>query len=136
MNWSKTVIAGVVGGIVLFLANFVLHAVILGSTYRKYPDVFSQDESIVAILWILVVAIVIAIAAAILFAKSRACWADGWKGGVTFGLWAGLFVGLVNFIDPLVLEGFPYFLAWCHLGCDVIATALAGVVFGFVLKSG
>ena len=134
MNWSKTLIAGVVGGIVLWLVNFVLHGVILGSTYVEYPEVFSQDESSINILWFLVVSVAVAITLAILFAKTRKCWGAGLKGGLIFGLVAGLTHVFPNLYDALVIEGYPYYLAWCHGACDLISIALAGASMGLVLK--
>ena len=44
MNWSKALIAGVVAGIVLWLANFLMHGVIMAETYMKYP-VFTQEQA-------------------------------------------------------------------------------------------
>ncbi len=134
MNWSKTLIAGVVGGIVLWIVNFVLHGVILGSTYMEYPEVFSQDESTIGILWFLCLSVAVAVTLAILFAKTRKCWAAGLKGGLIYGLVAGLTHFFPNFYDSLVIEGFPYFLAWYHGACDLISIALAGAAMGLVLK--
>ena len=134
MNWTKTLIAGILGGVVLMIVNFVLHAVILGSTYMEYPEVFSQDESLIGIVWFLVLSVLVAITLAILFAKTRKCWAAGLKGGLIFGLVAGLTHFFPNFYDALVIEGFPYYLVWCHGVSDLISIALAGAVMGLVLK--
>jgi len=134
MNWSKTLIGGVVGGISLFIANFVLHGLILGNTYMKYPEVFDQEENAANYVWFTVVCLVLGILAAILFAKTRESWADGLKGGVVAGMWAGALVGATNFFDSLVILGFPYYLAWCHFGSDVIAFALAGAGIALVVK--
>ena len=46
MNWGKIVVAGVVGGVVMWLVSFVLHGLVLGSTYMKYPEVFTQEAPV------------------------------------------------------------------------------------------
>ena len=45
MNWSKTVLAGAVAGVVAWLADFVMHGVIMGATYEAHPAVFSQEQA-------------------------------------------------------------------------------------------
>ena len=103
MNWSKILIAGIVGGIVLMIVNVVLHGFVLGSTYMRYPEVFNQEES--GMVWFAVLSVVIAITLAILFAKTRKCWGAGLKGGLIFGLVAGLTHFFPNFYDPNPLHG-------------------------------
>ncbi len=132
MNWSKTLLAGVIAGVVMNIANFVMHGVIMGSAYTGLPDLFDQTGSGVA--WFFVVSIAIGIALAILFAKTRGSWAAGLAGGATFGLIAGLVPFFLNFYDALVYNGFPYYLAWCHGGMDIIASVLGGAVMGLVIK--
>lgn len=132
MNWNKVIIGGVVGGIALNLAEFVMHGIIMAGTYAKYPDVFTQEAS--SPFWFLLVSLCIALVAAILFAKTRACWAAGVKGGVTYGFLLGLFAYFSFFYDPLVLEGFPYYLAWCQGAITLIALVILGAVLGLVIK--
>ena len=131
MNWTKVLIAGVVGGIVLNIANFVMHGMILGNTYTKYP-VFSQEPA--NPLHFQLVALCMAIAAAILFAKTRSSWAAGLVGGATFGCLLGLIFFFVPFYNSLVLEGFPYYLGWCQGGVNLIGFVILGAVFGLIYK--
>ncbi|MDX1501242.1 MAG: hypothetical protein R3325_02685 [Thermoanaerobaculia bacterium] len=131
MNWSKVLIGGLVAGIALNLTEWVLHGVVMANTYKRYP-VFTQEAA--SPLWFLLVAICVAIAAAILFAKTRQCWADGAKGGATFGILLGVFAGLTFFYNPLVYEGYPYYLAWCQGSITVVALAIVGVVLGLVIR--
>ena len=78
MNWTKVILAGVVGGVVRNIADFVMHGLIMGSTYAQYADVFDQEGA--NPVWFFVVALAVALAAAILFAKTRRCWGDGFAG--------------------------------------------------------
>lgn len=131
MNWMRALIAGIVGGIVLTAANFVMHGMMLGSTYMKYP-VFTQEEA--SPLYFLLIALCMAIAAAILFAKTRACWGEGLVGGAVFGFFLGLVLFFVPFYSPLVFEGFPYYLAWCQGGVNLIGLVILGAVLGLLYK--
>ena len=136
MNSKKALIAGVVGGIVLWIAGFVLHGLIMGSTYMKYTEVFSQEEEPMNMFWFLVIALGIAIVAAFLFAKTRDCWAEGIGGGVTFGLFLGLFSFFPQFYNSLIYEGFPYYLGWCWGGISMIEMLILGAVLAAVYKQG
>ena len=132
MNWSKTIIAGVVGGIVMTLADYVMHGIIMANTYMKYPEVFRQDEA--GVYYFFLVGICVAIMAAILFGKTRAVWAAGVMGGVTFGFFLGLVAFFTNFYNPLVIAGFPYHLSWCWGGINIISFTILGAVFGAMMK--
>ena len=132
MSWTKVLGAGIVAGIVVNLVNWVLHGGILGATYGKYPDVFTQTET--NPIWFFVVAIAIAIFFTALFAKTRECWAAGARGGMTYGFWLGLVAFFSGFYNPLVIDGFPYFLAWCWGGVNLIGGVVGGTVIGLIIK--
>lgn len=131
MNWSKILVGGVAAGIVMSVVEFVMHGVIMRSTYEGYPDVFRADASPVYFVF---VAVCVAIAAAILFARSRACWGEGAKGGATYGFFVGLLAFFTFFYNPLVFEGYPYYLAWCGGSITLIAIVISGSVLGLVIK--
>lgn len=134
MNWGRVTIAGVAAGIVIWLADYVMHVMIMGATYAKYPEVFTQEEA--SPFWFLLVSVCIALAAAILFAKTRKCWSAGVAGGVAFGFWLGLTAFFGPFYFPLVLLGFPYYLAWCWGGIHLIEGLIGGAVLGALYKAG
>ena len=131
MNWSKAILAGVVAGIVKTLADYVMHGVIMADAYAKYPA-FTQEES--GVHYFFLVGISIAIFAAILFGKTRSAWAEGTRGGATFGFFLGLVFFFDPFYRPLVMEGFPYHLAWCQGGIQLIGFTISGAVLGLMMK--
>lgn len=131
MNWSKAVIAGIVGGIVLNVYDFIMHVLILGNTYQTHTEVFRQDANT---LWFILIDFLLAIAAALFFAKSRSAWSAGVKGGVTFGFWLGLIAFLATFFNPLLFEGFPYFLTWCWGSITFIGWLIFGAVAAAIYK--
>lgn len=130
MSWGRIIGGGIAAGIVTFLADFVQHGMILGKAYAKYP-VFTQTAANPG--WFLFVSVSIGICVAILFAKSRGSWAAGWKGGAAFGFFLGLATFFSGFYNPLVLEGFPYHLAWCWGGVGMIDAILGGAVLGALI---
>ena len=132
MNWSKILMGGVAAGIVMSIVEFVLHGMVMASTYEKYSDVFSQEQA--SPVYFVFVAVCVALAAAILFGKSRACWGEGAKGGATFGFFLGLVAFFSYFYNPLVFDGYPYYLTWCQGSITLIAVTIAGTVLGLVIK--
>ncbi|MEZ5332062.1 MAG: hypothetical protein R2991_08395 [Thermoanaerobaculia bacterium] len=135
MRWGKVFLGGIVGGIVMWLVDFVQHGVIMADTYMSYPEVFNQAENPNAPWWFLLVEVCIAIAAAMLFVKTRGSWAAGVSGGLTFGFFLGLVGFFPNFFHPLTIDGFPYYLAWCWGGMTMIASLVLGAVLGLIVKA-
>jgi hypothetical protein len=133
MNWSKTLLAGILGGIAMMAVDFVTHGVLLADTYRRYPEVFEQEEG--GPLWFTLICILIGIVLAILFTKTRRVWANGVAGGLAFGLLVGMTHFFSNFFDALVYDGFPYYLSWCHATIDAIAFTASGVVLGLMIRN-
>lgn len=132
MGMGRVIGAGVAAGIAVSLVDFVLHGQIMAETYKKYPTVFNQTEANPA--YFFGAAILIGIFVARLFAKTRASWAEGWKGGATFGVYMGLATFFINFYDPLVFADFPYYLAWCWGGIGMVEFTVGGAVIGAILK--
>jgi len=131
MNWTRIVLGAVVAGIVVWLGDFVMHGMLLGDTYARYSQVFTQEQA--NPLSFLAISVAVAFFVAVLFGKSRASWGEGWKGGASFGLFLGLAGYFMNFYYPLVIDGFPYYLAWCWGGVGVIDCVLGGAVLGALI---
>ncbi len=130
MNWMKVFITGIVGGVLIWLYNFLMHGLIMAKTYEKH-EIFRQDASPI---FFALAAVFIAIAGALLFAKTRASWAEGLKGGITFGFFVGLIIFFYQFLNVLTFEGFPYHLSWCWGGIEIIGWLIFGAVAGLVIK--
>ena len=79
MNWNRVIGGGIAAGIVLWLAGFVMHGVILGKTYERYTEAFTQTQA--NPLHFLAISVALGVFAAVLFGKTRASWAAGAKGG-------------------------------------------------------
>ena len=132
MNWTRIAMAGVAAGVATWLVDFVQHGVIMAPTYKSLGSLFAVTANPA---WFLVVAITICFMAALLFARTRGSWAAGWKGGATFGFFLGLVVFFQSFYAPLMLDGYPYYLAWCEGGMSMIDSVVAGAVIGALVKA-
>lgn len=131
MNWTKAILAGVVGGIVKNLVDWGMHGGIMGDTYTKY-EVFGAEPA--NPMHFFLTAICIGIFAALLFARTRDSWGDGLMGGVSFGVWTGMMVFFGNFYNALVIKGFPYYMSWCWGGMEFIGMVVLGAVLGLMYK--
>jgi hypothetical protein len=132
MNWTKIFIGGCLGGVAVWLYSFLMHGVILAGTYTDHPA-FQQAES--NPFTFLLVSVAIGIAGTALFARSRASWAPGIKGGATFGFFVGLVALFLPFYLPLVINAFPYYLGWCWGTIDLIGWMIYGVVASLIVKA-
>ncbi|MCL4819608.1 MAG: hypothetical protein KJ067_10715 [Vicinamibacteria bacterium] len=132
MNWTRVALGGAVAGVVTWISDFVLHGQVMAATYRRLPQVYSQEQA--SPMHFLLVAVTICFMSALLFARTRSHWGAGPKGGLTFGFFLGLVVFFQRFYDPLVIDGYPYYLAWCQGGIAMIDCLLAGAVIGAIVK--
>jgi hypothetical protein len=53
---------------------------------------------------------------------------------MVFGFWVGLVIAFTQFFYPLVINQFPYHLAWCWSGIDIIGWMIMGLVFALIYK--
>ena len=132
MDVKKVGFVALGGGVLLWLYLFLMHGVIMANAYVSNPEVFRQAEG--NPLWFLLIEVGVAAGGAILFGKTRTMWADGAKGGINFGLLLAIIPFFMNFLYPLIIAGFPYHLAWCWGGIDVIGFGLFGALAGILYK--
>ena len=135
MNWGRAIGAGLAAGFVQNIANFVMHGLVLGGMYLDQPAFVQEpDNMAMQIVWYLVIALVLGVVASLLFASSRQSWQPGAKGGLHFGVLLGAVVGFQQFYLTLVVNDFPYHVAWIWLGVDIISFGIGGMVLGAVYK--
>ncbi len=135
MNWGRAIGAGLAAGFVQNIANFVMHGLVLGGMYLDQPAFVQEPENMaMQIVWFLVIALVLGVVASLLFASSRQSWQPGVKGGLHFGVLLGAVVGFQQFYLTLVVNDFPYHVAWLWLAVDVISFGIGGMVLGAVYK--
>lgn len=131
MNWGKVLIAGIIGGVALNIADFIMHGLIMASAYAKYP-IFEVEPA--NPLHFTLVALFLGLASATLFARTRSSWKAGLSGGATFGFFLGLVAFFPPFYNSLVFTGFPYYMSWCWGGINLIGFVVLGSVIGLVYR--
>lgn len=135
MNWGRAIGAGLAAGFVQNIANFVMHGLVLGGMYLDQPAFVQEPENMaMQVVWFLVIALVLGVVASLLFASSRQSWQPGMKGGLHFGVLLGAAIGFQQFYLTLVVNDFPYHVAWIWLGVDIISFGIGGMVLGAVYK--
>ncbi|MCY3933768.1 MAG: hypothetical protein OXH70_18815 [Acidobacteria bacterium] len=135
MNWGRAIGAGLVAGFVQNIANFVMHGLVLGGMYLDQPAFVQEPENMaMQIVWFLVIALVLGVVASLMFASSRESWQPGARGGLHFGVLLGTAIGFQQFYLTLVVNDFPYHVAWIWLGVDIISFGVGGMVLGAVYK--
>ena len=45
MNWTRIALAGVAAGVVTWISDFVLHGIVMGPTYQRLSQVYSQTAA-------------------------------------------------------------------------------------------
>lgn len=131
MNWTRIGIAGVVAGIVVSVANFIMHGLIMGAEYTRH-GAFTQEQANPAHL--VLVGLCIGVMAALLYAKTHSSWGTGPVAGAKFGFFLGLVFFFSPFYLPLVISEFPYHMGWCWGGIDLIGFVIYGTVIGAIYK--
>ena len=135
MNWGRALGAGLAAGFVQNIVNFVLHGLVLGGMYLDQPAFVQEPENMaMQIVWFLVIALVLGVAASLLFTSSRQSWQPGAKGGFHFGVLLGAVVGFQQFYLTLVVNDFPYHVAWLWLAVEMISFGVGGMVLGAIVK--
>jgi hypothetical protein len=134
MNIKKLVIATVAVGVVMMVLDFVIHVQILsGPYYSQLPSLFKQSEP--PMVWIIIGDLVAALVFVWVYDRVYGSFGGGWKGGATYGLFAGILVNFPTWLFMnLVLEGFPYGLAWIWTIVGVVYGVILGAVAGALYK--
>jgi len=122
MKLNKVLLTGIVGGAVVWVYYFLTHGLILADMYMKHSVFITESANPI---WFVFNTVLVALAGALLFAKTRGSWAEGIKGGLTFGF----FVGLVLFFYLCFIS---HLLEWG--GIELIGWLVFGLVAGILYK--
>ena len=133
MNLSKFLLAGVAGGLVGNIVDFVAHGVVFRSTYASMPSLFRQDES--NMVWLIIGDFVAAFVFLWVYDRVYASFGGGPKGGATFGLYAGILASFPTWIFMhLLIVDFPYSLSWIWTIVGIAWAIIVGATVGAVYK--
>ena len=135
MNTKKLLIAFVVVYIVLEVLNYLIHGVILASTYQmdSVKVAFRPEAEMNSNMWIMFLAdLVWAYLFVFFFAKGYE--GKGIMEGLRFGFYIGLFWGLVSSLSNYVVVPIPFSLALQWFIYGMIETLILGVAAALVYK--
>jgi len=134
MKSGKFWIAVLVAGVVMNVYDFVLHGVLMRDTYASNPDVFRQSDNPT---WFVIGDFVAVLVLAWFYDKVYGSFAGGLKGGLMYGIYAGILVCFPGFIfTHLVFDGFTYGMAWTWIIAGIIWGGIAGAILGALYKKG
>jgi hypothetical protein len=133
MNLKRFLVAGLVGGVVANVYDYVVHAQILeGSYYSQLSGLLRPDAPI---LWLVVGDFVAAFVLTWVWARVHPCFGAGAKGGALGGFYAGVLIFFPSQIFlHLLLVGFPYALAWIWTITGILWAVIVGAVIGALYK--
>jgi hypothetical protein len=133
MNVLKFLIAALVVGVVMNVLDFVVHGMILqGAYYSQLTGLFRQDAPMA---WFIIGDFVVALVFVWVYDRVHGSFGGGWKGGATYGLFAGILVNFPTWLFAnLMYVGFPYSLAWILTIYGILWTVIAGAVAGMLYK--
>ncbi|MEW6507865.1 MAG: hypothetical protein AB1432_08995 [Bacteroidota bacterium] len=135
MNTKKLLIAFIVVFILLEVSKYLIHSVILASTYEveEVSKVFRSMEDIGSKMWIMWIADLIwSFFFVFIFVKGYQN--KGIMEGVRYGVYMGLFVQLVAAYAQYTVYQIPYYLALQWFVYGFIMTVLLGVVTAAIYK--
>jgi len=129
----KRLIMATLGVFVFILASdFVIHQLILGSTYHEFPSLWRSEEEMKSyMLYMLIGQFLIAKFFTLIFAKGYE--GKGVGEGLRFGMLIGPFAVAPSFIQYAVYP-LPSILLWSWVGLGLIQSILAGLVVGILYK--
>ena len=135
MNTKRLLLTALVVYILLEVLNFLVHGVILASTYQMegIKEAFRPEAEMMSKMWIMwVTDIIWAFFFTFFFAKGYE--GKGIMEGVRFGFYIGLFWGLVSAYSNYVVIPIPYSLAFQWFICTMIVSIILGIVAALLYK--
>lgn len=132
MNLKKFIIAVLAVGVVGNIYDIVVNGFLLqGPIYSKHTDLFRQNAN----MNLLIVAdFVAALVFVWFYDRVKGSFSEGWKGGLTYGLYAGILAQFPVWIFAhLLFNNFSYGVAWAltlgGIGWGIVSGAVAGALY-------
>jgi len=131
MNTKKFLLASFGVFVTIQILDFVIHNLILGSTYESIQGLFRTDMA--DKMWVMyVTGIVFSLLFVYIFTKGYE--GKGILEGVKYGLLIGLVVHFVGSFNQFVVYPVPYVLMWKWIIYGTIEVMAAGAVTALIYK--
>lgn len=135
MNTKKFLTAFVAVFVLLELMNYLIHGVILSSTYSEegIKQLFRSEEEMQSKMWIIwVTDLIWAFFFVFIFVKGYEN--KGIMEGVKYGVYIGLFFGLVMSYQGYAMSPMPYSLALTWFLVSLVQSIILGIVAAAIYK--
>jgi hypothetical protein len=131
MSLGKVLLGGTVIGIATFFVYGLIDGMLLASTYASIVGM--PDMKAVPIYIWLIYSLLGGWVFAWFYSRVKDSFAPGLAGGITFGLYAGIFLSFPMMIQMhLLVKGYPYWLGWFgtaeYIGIGVLSGAIIGLM--------
>jgi hypothetical protein len=134
MNYKKFLIAFLAAGVVMNIIDFLVHGLILQSTYQAYPSLFNPMGTF-NIGWFIFGDFVAAAVFVWVYNRVFDSFGGGIRGGLMYGLYAGILICFPAFLFfHLIFVSFPYSLSWIWTIYGIVAYAILGIVVGVLYR--
>jgi len=131
MNWKKFFITFVVIYIAGFVLSFIIHGLILGSTYEQLSHIWRPDmDRLMWVQW--VTALFLSFFFVYIFAKGYE--GRGIMEGVRYGLIIWAFFSIPSVYGQYMAYPLPYSLVWKWLIADLVTMVVLGVIVALLYK--
>lgn len=133
MSTKKFVLAVVVVFVLLEATSYLVHSVILSSTYMQESISKIFRPGMEAIMWRMWIADLIW-SFFFVFIFTKGYQNKGWMEGVRYGVYIGLFMNLTAAVAQNVVYPIPYYLALQWFIYGFIQSVILGVVVSLIYK--
>jgi hypothetical protein len=135
MNWKQFVIAVIVGFIALWVMDYLVHELILGSAYEPFAGtVFRTEEDMMSKLWAMILGEIIFVLMFV-WVYTYGVKGKGAMEGVRYGLYIGLMFSVVSGLGMWASTPITAWLAWMWIIFGVIETIILGLIVGSIYKT-
>ena len=131
MNTKKFLLASLAVFVTIQVLDFVIHGLILGSTYTSLESIWRPDMA--DTMWVMyVTGIVFSLLFVYIFAKGYE--GKGITEGLKYGFIMGIFVHFVGSFNQFAVYPVPYGLTWQWVIFGTIEITIAGLVAALIYK--
>ena len=131
MNTKKFLLASLAVFVTLQILDYVIHSLILGSTYDSIQEIFRPDMA--DKMWVMMLMSAI-FSLLFVFIFTKGYENKGVMEGIKFGLLIGLIVHFVGSFNQYVVYPVPYGLTWKWIIYGLIELMTAGAVVALIYK--
>ena len=128
MHVNKSIAAILLVWLWLLIWDNVIGAFVLGPAMAQIPGMVESYSK----LWETVGDFFAAAVLVWVYGKVKSSFSQGLKGGVTYGLYAGILMNFPGWLWMTVYADWPYAAAWMFVIILTLITVVSGALIGFV----